>query len=153
MVIHHDKHHQSYVNNLNTALANQSTALEIEDIATLIELQPKIKFNGGGHINHSLFWKNLAPYGSESTNIDTAAPSLKTSLEKQWGSLENFMNEFNNTLMNLQGSGWGWLTSSETRGKLKILSTKDQDLVLDAVPIFGVDMWEHAYYLQVSPAL
>ncbi|KAJ5088696.1 superoxide dismutase mitochondrial [Penicillium angulare] len=148
MTIHHDKHHQAYVTNLNAALANQTLALAQSDIPKLVELQSKIKFNGGGHINHSLFWKNLAPYGSKFTNVDTQAPLLKAAIEKKWGTFEKFMTQFNNALINLQGSGWVWLTSTEPKGKLHIHSTKDQDPVIDAIPIFGVDMWEHAYYLQ-----
>ena len=149
MTIHHDKHHQAYVTNLNAALANQSAALQSGDIPKLVTLQSAIKFNGGGHINHSLFWKNLAPYGSNQTKVDMA-PTLKKTIENQWGSMQKFETAFNAVLMGLQGSGWGWLVSDETKGKLQIVSTKDQDPVTDAIPIFGVDMWEHAYYLQVS---
>ncbi|KAJ5082962.1 superoxide dismutase mitochondrial [Penicillium argentinense] len=148
MQIHHDKHHQAYVNNLNAALESQSTALVNSDLRKLVTLQQKIKFNGGGHINHSLFWKILAPYGSKQTNIDSAAPILKKAIESQWGSFQNFKDEFISVLTDLQGSGWGWLASKPIEGRLEVISTKDQDPVTDAVPIFGVDMWEHAYYLQ-----
>lgn len=149
METHHDKHHRAYVNNLNSALANQSIALQSNDIPELVSLQQTIKFNGGGHINHSLFWKNLAPYDSNQTNINQSAPLIKKAIEDQWGSLQTFTELFSKTLLNLQGSGWGWLVSQGTKGKLEILSTKDQGPVTDAVPIFGIDMWEHAYYLQV----
>ncbi|KAJ5172472.1 superoxide dismutase mitochondrial [Penicillium capsulatum] len=148
MQIHHDKHHQTYVNNLNSALANQTAALQSNEIPKLVSLQQSIKFNGGGHINHSLFWKNLAPYNSRQTNIDRSAPTLKKAIEVQWGSVQNFEDAFEKLLLNLQGSGWGWLVGKETGGKLDIVTTKDQDPVTDAVPIFGIDMWEHAYYLQ-----
>lgn len=153
MALHHDKHHQTYVNSLNAALVNQSAALKANDTKKLAELQGKVKFNGGGHINHSLFWKNLAPYGSQATDIGATAPNLKSAIEKQWGSLPSFIAEFNNTLLNIEGSGWGWLTSPQPKGKLAIVSTKDQVPVTNAIPIFGVDMWEHAYYLQVSLSL
>lgn len=149
MQIHHDKHHQAYVNNLNTALVSQSKALETSNLRQLVSLQQKIKFNGGGHINHSLFWKNLTPPGSKQTKIDTVAPTLKKAIETQWGSTQNFIDEFKIGLTDLQGSGWGWLANKSIEGRLEIISTKDQDPVTDAVPIFGVDMWEHAYYLQV----
>ncbi|KAB8079525.1 superoxide dismutase [Mn], mitochondrial [Aspergillus leporis] len=148
MEIHHQKHHQTYITNLNAALTAQSNALATNDIPQLINLQQKIKFNGGGHINHSLFWKNLAPHGSPETNIDQAAPSLKAAIEAQYGSVQKFAEVFGSVLLTLQGSGWGWLVSHGPGGKLEIVSTKDQDPVTDKVPIFGVDMWEHAYYLQ-----
>ncbi|KOC09462.1 Mn superoxide dismutase MnSOD [Aspergillus flavus AF70] len=148
MEIHHQKHHQTYITNLNAALSAQSTALAANNIPQLINLQQKIKFNGGGHINHSLFWKNLAPHASPETNIDQAAPVLKAAIEAQYGSVEKFKEAFGATLLGLQGSGWGWLVANGPGGKLDIVSTKDQDPVTDKVPVFGVDMWEHAYYLQ-----
>ncbi|KAJ0420522.1 Manganese/iron superoxide dismutase [Aspergillus carlsbadensis] len=150
MTLHHTKHHQTYVNNLNAAFASQATALSTQNIPELIALQQKIKFNGGGHINHSLFWKNLAPHESAATKIDSAAPTLKASIEAQFGSVDAFIKAFNAVLLGIQGSGWGWLVTDKTggQGKLEIVTTKDQDPVTGAVPVFGVDMWEHAYYLQ-----
>ncbi|KAL2823398.1 Manganese/iron superoxide dismutase [Aspergillus cavernicola] len=148
MTLHHQKHHQTYITNLNAALTAQSTALTTNNIPALISLQQKIKFNGGGHINHSLFWKNLAPYNSPPTDITASAPILKAALEAQFGSVEAFIKAFNTVLLGIQGSGWGWLIADEVKGKLEIVTTKDQDPVTGAVPVLGVDMWEHAYYLQ-----
>lgn len=148
MEIHHQKHHQTYITNLNAALTAQSTALQSQDVPALIGLQQKIKFNGGGHINHSLFWKNLAPASSPSTQLSSAAPGLQAAIERKWGSFESFQKAFNATLLGIQGSGWGWLVASAPKGELDIVTTKDQDPVTGAVPLFGVDMWEHAYYLQ-----
>ncbi|CEN62893.1 Putative Superoxide dismutase [Aspergillus calidoustus] len=148
MTLHHTKHHQTYVNNLNAAFASQATALSTQNIPELIALQAKIKFNGGGHINHSLFWKNLAPYESSATKIDSAAPTLKAAIEAQFGSVNELIKAFNAVLLGIQGSGWGWLVADKVGGKLEIVTTKDQDPVTGAVPVFGVDMWEHAYYLQ-----
>lgn len=150
MELHHKKHHQTYVNNLNAALASQASALDSNDITQLISIQQKLKFNGGGHINHSLFWKNLARYDSPATNLERSAPSLKDAIEKQWGSVKNFTDAFEAVLLGIQGSGWGWLVSSGKTGFLEIVTTKDQDPVTGPIPVFGVDMWEHAYYLQVS---
>ncbi|KAL4871225.1 hypothetical protein BDV12DRAFT_206801 [Aspergillus spectabilis] len=149
MTLHHQKHHQTYITNLNAALAAQSTALSSNNIPQLISLQQKLKFNGGGHINHSLFWENLAPYNSPATEI-SSAPVLKGAIEAHFGSVENFIKTFNTTLLGIQGSGWGWLVSdvSGGKGKLEIVTTKDQDPVTGQVPVFGIDMWEHAYYLQ-----
>ncbi|GAM33884.1 aminotransferase [Talaromyces pinophilus] len=162
MTLHHQKHHQTYINNLNAALSAQQAATTSNDIPALLALQQKIKFNGGGHINHSLFWRNLAPAGSAETNINAVAPNIKASIEVKWGSVDNFINDFKQTLLGIQGSGWGWLivkqgpAEKKTRS-LEIVTTKDQDSVVapdeSVVPLFGVDMWEHAYYLQVSRSL
>ncbi|PWY88649.1 superoxide dismutase [Mn], mitochondrial [Aspergillus sclerotioniger CBS 115572] len=148
MELHHKKHHQAYVTNLNAALAAEASALDSNDLTQIISIQQKLKFNGGGHINHSLFWKNLAPYDSPATKLDRSAPTLKAAIEKQWGSVKKFTDAFEAVLLGIQGSGWGWLVSKEKKGYLELETTKDQDPVMDSIPVFGVDMWEHAYYLQ-----
>ncbi|KAF4981886.1 hypothetical protein FZEAL_2406 [Fusarium zealandicum] len=146
MELHHSKHHQTYVNNLNAALKNEASASSSNDIAGQIALQAAIKFNGGGHINHSLFWENLAPSSSPDANPESA-PTLTAEISKVWGSLESFQAAVQKTLLGIQGSGWGWLVK-DSQG-LRIVTTKDQDPVVGGeVPIFGIDMWEHAYYLQ-----
>ncbi|KAK0720265.1 Manganese/iron superoxide dismutase [Lasiosphaeris hirsuta] len=145
MELHHSKHHQAYVTNLNKALQSHIAAVASHDIAAQIALQPVIKFNGGGHINHALFWQNLVP-ASASEASPKAAPSLSVEIEKTWGSLDGFKKAFTAALLGIQGSGWGWLVKEGGAG-LRIVSTKDQDPVAE-VPIFGIDMWEHAYYLQ-----
>lgn len=148
MELHHGKHHQAYVTNLNNALKSQATATSTNDIAGQIALQSAIKFNGGGHINHSLFWENLTPPFSADAEPDSA-PTLMAEISKVWGSLEGFQGAMTKTLLGLQGSGWGWLVK-DSQG-LRIVTTKDQDPVVGGeIPIFGIDMWEHAYYLQVS---
>lgn len=148
MELHHSKHHQTYVNNLNAALQSYSAAAQSNDVPARIALQAAIRFNGGGHINHSLFWENLCPSSSPDAKPD-AAPTLVAEIEKTWGGLEAFKKEFAGALLGIQGSGWGWLVKDKL-GRLAIVTTKDQDPVVGGeVPIFGVDMWEHAYYLQV----
>jgi Fe-Mn family superoxide dismutase len=151
MELHHSKHHQTYITNLNAALAAQATATQTNDVSQLISLQQKIKFNGGGHINHSLFWKNLTPPNSKEADIDSVAPTLKVAIVERWGSVDKFVDTFKTTLLAIQGSGWGWLVSKAgPKGRLEIVTTKDQDPIPEPdVPLFGVDMWEHAYYLQV----
>jgi len=149
MEIHHQKHHQTYITNLNASLTAQSTALQSQDVPQLISLQQKIKFNGGGHINHSLFWKNLTPASSPQAKLESA-PGVKAAIERKWGSYEGFQKVFSATLLGIQGSGWGWLVANKPKGELEIVTTKDQDPVTGDTPLFGVDMWEHAYYLQVS---
>ncbi|KAK0754849.1 manganese superoxide dismutase precursor [Schizothecium vesticola] len=146
MTLHHEKHHQAYVTNLNAALQAHVAAVTAGDIASQIALQASIKFNGGGHINHSLFWLNLSPSDAPETKPD-AAPSLQTEIEKTWGTLDAFKKAFSATLLALQGSGWGWLVKEGA--SLRIITTKDQDPVVGGeIPVLGVDMWEHAYYLQ-----
>jgi len=155
MELHHQKHHQTYVNNLNAALSTHVKATQANDVPTLISLQQKIRFNGGGHINHSLFWKNLTPPNTPGNEISSAAPTLREAIIAQWGSDSAFIQAFNTVLLGLQGSGWGWLVSTGgPRGRLEIVTTKDQDPIVGPdVPVFGVDMWEHAYYLQVRMKL
>jgi superoxide dismutase, Fe-Mn family len=152
MELHHSKHHQAYVNNLNAALKVVATAQAQQDVPTQIQTQQAIRFNGGGHINHSLFWLNLAP--TNTVNVTSAvAPKLSAAIKETWGSEKLFIKAFNNALLGIQGSGWGWLVKYENEnGRLGIATTKDQDPVVGKgeVPILGVDMWEHAYYLQVS---
>ncbi|KAH6641307.1 Manganese/iron superoxide dismutase [Chaetomium tenue] len=149
MELHHSKHHQAYVTNLNKALESHVAAVASKDVAGQIALQQIIKFNGGGHINHSLFWKNLAPAGSDEASLDRAS-SLVAEIAKTWGSFDAFKKAFSTALLGLQGSGWGWLVKEAGNGAgLRIVTTKDQDPVVGGdVAIFGVDMWEHAYYLQ-----
>jgi len=146
MELHHSKHHQAYVTNLNNALQAHVTAVTSNDIAGQIALQQTIKFNGGGHINHSLFWQNLAPATSDDAKPE-AAPSLVAEIEKTWGSFDGFKKAFSAALLGIQGSGWGWLVKDGS--SLRIVTTKDQDPPVGGEkPVFGVDMWEHAYYLQ-----
>lgn len=150
MELHHSKHHQTYVNNLNAALKSLVIAAKNNDLPAQIALQPAIKFNGGGHINHSLFWQNLAPSSSQEAQT-LAAPKLVAAIERTWGTVGGFQKAFNTALLGIQGSGWGWLVKFENEGgRLGIVTTKDQDPVVGKgdVPILGVDMWEHAYYLQ-----
>ncbi|KAG5972173.1 Superoxide dismutase [Mn], mitochondrial, partial [Claviceps digitariae] len=146
MELHHSKHHQAYVTNLNNALNTCAAATASNDIAGQIALQNAIKFNGGGHINHSLFWENLAPATSAEASPQSAA-TLMAAIAHTWGSFEAFKTAFTKALLALQGSGWGWLVKEGT--VLRIVTTKDQDPVVSGeVPILGIDMWEHAYYLQ-----
>jgi len=147
MELHHKKHHQTYVNALNAseqAYAQASTPRE------RIALQAALKFNGGGHINHSLFWKNLAPSAAvrKGHGGELRDGPLKIAILERWGSYDTFKQEFNTTTAGIQGSGWGWLGLNPATGKLEIVTTANQDPLLSHVPIIGVDIWEHAFYLQ-----
>ncbi|KAH7361704.1 Manganese/iron superoxide dismutase [Plectosphaerella cucumerina] len=147
MRLHHDKHHQAYVTNINAAVANYSSAPSLAD---QIALQSAINFNGGGHINHSLFWRNLAPANSSDASAPAAAaPSLAVAVDAEFGSFDAMIDVFSKELVAVQGSGWGWLVKEEKGGSLRIVTREDQDPVVEGeVPIIGVDVWEHAYYLQ-----
>jgi len=151
MELHHSKHHQTYITNLNAALKSQQEAIQISDIPTQVSLQPGIKFNAGGHINHSLFWQNLCSANSSDAK-SSAAPKLVEKIKATWGDEAKFREAFKTALLGIQGSGWGWLVKIEggKEDRLVVMTTKDQDPVVGKgeVPILGVDMWEHAYYLQ-----
>lgn len=149
MELHHKRHHQAYVDNLNKSLQLLTTAVASGDVATQVTLQEAIRFNGGGHINHSLFWRNLTPAGNtESEPSGAAAPTLVKDINQTWGNVDNFKKAFSTALLGIKGSGWGWLVLEPATG-LRIMTTKDQDPPVGGeIPILGVDMWEHAYYLQ-----
>jgi len=153
MTLHHGKHHATYVNNLNAALEKMSDAMAKQDYATMIALQGAIQFNGGGHLNHSIFWQNLCPVKDVVTPND-ANPELGKAIEAQWGSLDNFKTEFNTKTAAIQGSGWGWLGYNKQSKKLEFATCANQDpLVMKGlVPLLGIDVWEHAYYLQYKNA-
>ncbi|GJJ07098.1 hypothetical protein Clacol_001297 [Clathrus columnatus] len=143
MTLHHTKHHQTYVNGLNSA---ESAYAQTTSPKERIALQAALKFNGGGHINHSLFWKNLAPVSAGGGKIHDGP--LKTALERDFGSVEEFKKALNAASAAIQGSGWGWLGYSVSAKKLEIITTPNQDPLLSHVPLIGIDMWEHAFYLQ-----
>ncbi|KAG9315078.1 manganese superoxide dismutase [Chiua virens] len=149
MRLHHDKHHKTYVDALNAAENNYARAGTPKE---RIALQSAIRFNGGGHINHSLFWKNLssAPDGTHAKGkggILGDGP-LKDAIGRNFGSLEDFIKEFNSTAAAIQGSGWCWLGWNPKTKVLDAITTANQDPLLSHVPIIGIDVWEHAYYLQ-----
>ncbi|CAB4399372.1 unnamed protein product [Rhizophagus irregularis] len=150
MKVHHEKHHQAYVNGLNVAEEKFDQALKDKDVISQIALQPALKFNGGGHINHSLFWANLAPKkegGGEPPNGE-----LLSAIKKEFDSLENFISKFNTLTAAVQGSGWGWLGYNKTTKRVEIVTLPNQDPLTTHVPLLGIDVWEHAYYLQYKNA-
>ncbi|TIA59258.1 manganese and iron superoxide dismutase [Aureobasidium pullulans] len=141
MQLHHSKHHQTYITNLNAALTSQLHALISNNLPLQLANQQIITFNGGGHINHSLFWENLCA-ASESKVTD--AKQVIAEIEKQWGGIEEFKDRF---WENVFGYPREWV--GMYGGRLAIVTTKDQDPVaVGLTPLLGVDVWEHAYYLQ-----
>lgn len=146
MQLHHSKHHATYVNNLNVAEEKLAEAKAKNDVSAIIALAPAIKFNGGGHINHSIFWQNLKPKGS-----GEPSGALADAIKKDFGSFDNMKKLLSAATVGVQGSGWGWLGYNKTAKRLEITTCANQD-PLEAtkglVPLFGIDVWEHAYYLQ-----
>jgi len=149
MEIHHGKHHAAYVTNLNKALEGsdlQSKSIE-ELMAGISKAPMAVRNNGGGHFNHSLFWNIMKPKGG-----GTPAGDLGTAITKDFGSFDKFKEQFGNAGMTRFGSGWAWLVKQHD--KLVVCSTPNQDNpVMDiaevkGVPILGMDVWEHAYYLK-----
>ena len=150
MEIHHTKHHQTYVNNLNAALEGHAdlAAKSIEDLVANLKdlpesIQTAVRNNGGGHFNHSFFWESL-----QAPSAEAAIPaSLKSRLEADFGSVEAFKESFAKAAATRFGSGWAWLVDRD--GHLEVLSTANQHtpLELGLKPLLGLDVWEHAYYL------
>ncbi len=144
MELHYTKHHQAYVNNLNAALEKYVEAEKKGDVAAMIALQPAIRFNGGGHVNHSIFWTNLTPKGGEPKG------DLLEAIKKEFGSLDKLIEVMSSSTVAIQGSGWGWLGYDKAKGRLAIAACSNQDPLSTTglVPLLGIDVWEHAYYLQ-----
>ena len=150
MEIHHGKHHQAYVDNLNKALAgSEAENSKIEDLMANVSKHPAaVRNNGGGHYNHTLFWSVMSPNGGGAPSGDLAA-----AINEAFGSLEEFKKKFAEAGATRFGSGWAWLTADQS-GKLQVSSTPNQDNPLMDVadvkgtPLLGMDVWEHAYYLK-----
>lgn len=148
MRVHHQKHHQTYVNNLNAALERFSAAQKDNDLPALALLTLQINFNGGGHLNHSIFWRNLCPPDKAS---GTPQGELLKAIEREFGTFADFKSFFATHTGAIQGSGWGWLGYNPTSKRVQFATTANQDPLLATrglVPLLGVDVWEHAYYLQ-----
>jgi len=148
MEIHHGKHHNAYVTNLNNAIAgSDAEKLSIEEICKNISKYPvAVRNNGGGHYNHSLFWTLMSPKGGSPSG------ALADAITSAFGSVEEMKTKFNAAAAGRFGSGWAWLIK-DASGKLAITSTPNQDNPLmdiaevKGTPVLGLDVWEHAYYL------
>lgn len=148
MKLHYEGHHKAYVNNLNKAMEQYVEAEKKNDLAAMVALQSAIKFNGGGHINHSIFWTNLAPKNAGGGQAPQGP--LADAIAKEFGSLEKFIEQFSAKAVAIQGSGWCWLGYNKAKGRLEIMTCDNQDPLSTKglIPLLGVDVWEHAYYLQ-----
>ncbi len=156
MEIHHSKHHQAYITNVNNALAGKAD-LEAKSLCELIgnlaslpeDIRGAVRNNGGGHANHSFFWKVIAPGGAKAPSGDLAA-----AIDKAFGSFDAFKEAFAKAGATRFGSGWAWLVKKDD-GSLAVCSTANQDCPCmgaaiagcEGKPILGLDVWEHAYYL------
>jgi Fe-Mn family superoxide dismutase len=150
MTLHHDKHHQAYINNLNAAIEKhpelgKHTAEDlIKNLSSVPEdIRAAVRNNGGGHVNHTMLWEIMKPNGG-----GDPTGAISEQIKKDFGSFEDFKKVFNETTAKQFGSGWGWLILEG--GKLKVVTTANQDNPLSSghFPILGNDVWEHAYYLK-----
>jgi superoxide dismutase, Fe-Mn family len=151
MEIHHDKHHATYIANLNKALESQPQlhGKSIEELLSDLNAIPEVvrlavRNNGGGHANHTLYWEILTPGGAKAP-----AGELEKAIRSVFGTLDEFTGQFSNAGLTRFGSGWAWLVMDAGK-KLKVYSTANQDSPLSQgdIPLLGMDVWEHAYYLK-----
>ncbi len=150
MTIHHTKHHQAYIDKLNAAVADHAdlAAMPVESLLKKLDQIPEsirtaVRNHGGGHANHSLFWKVMQPVSTSSTIPAALADAIKS----KFSSFDNMREAFNTAAGGQFGSGWAWLVTGD--GGLEIVATANQDspLSMGKTPILGIDVWEHAYYL------
>jgi superoxide dismutase, Fe-Mn family len=144
MELHHKGHHNAYVTNYNSATEQLGAATSSGNVQSQIALQAAINCNGGGHVNHSLFWENLAPRSQGGG--DPPAGRLARAIDSVYGDYERFRQLFSAALAGIQGSGWAWLVKEKATGAISIRTYANQDPVVGAFePLLGIDAWEHAY--------
>ena len=144
MELHHDRHHAAYVTGANAALEKLQAAREASDHAAINLHEKNLAFNLGGHINHSIFWKNLSPNGGGEPGGD-----LAEAIKDSFGSFDAFKAQFTAAALGIQGSGWAVLAYDSVSGRLVTFQMFDQqgNVPVGTIPLFQVDMWEHAFYL------
>ena len=147
MELHHKSHHNTYVTSYNAAAEKLDGTT---DPAATIGLQPLINFHGGGHINHSLFWENLAPSSKKGAGVGGEEPAagsaLGKAIQESYGSVDALKKVVNAKLAGIQGSGWAWLVKDTETGKVQVRTYANQDPVGGQyIPLLGIDAWEHAY--------
>jgi Fe-Mn family superoxide dismutase len=144
MELHHSKHHAAYVAGANSALEQMEEARTKSDFGAINKLQKDLAFHLSGHINHSIFWKNLAP-----TNSDRPEGELSAAIDEFFGSFESFQAHFNAAAMGIQGSGWAFLAWDSVGQRLIVEQLYDQqsNVAMASIPLLMLDMWEHAFYL------
>jgi len=153
MEIHHDRHHAGYVKGLNKALTELRNIRSGSGDASMVAHWTKqLSFHGGGHINHTLFWQGMAPAGKGGGGMPDG--KLARQIDRDFGTFEQFVAQFKAAAASVEGSGWAWLVWEPMAHQLLILQAENQQKLLFAgcVPIIGVDVWEHAYYLKYQNA-
>jgi Fe-Mn family superoxide dismutase len=148
MELHYLKHHKGYVTNLNAALEKYAKAQKDNDLEAMIAEQAAIRFNGGGHVNHSIFWTILAP--AKKGGGGEPKGDLGAAVARDFGSFAQLIEKMSSKTVAIQGSGWGWLGYCKEKKGLVISTCANQDPLSTQglIPLFGIDVWEHAYYLQ-----
>lgn len=148
VTVHYEQYHQSSVDSLNKAFESQNFSLSTGDILQQIKVSAEIKTYMGAHINHCLFFENLAHPSSPDVQ-PASGPLLLQAIEQRWGNFARFREEMSTKSLSVLASGFAWLTVDEESGALEIMITKDNDMVPQGkVPLIAIDMWEHAYFLQ-----
>ncbi|CAH0545909.1 unnamed protein product [Brassicogethes aeneus] len=152
MELHHTKHHKTYVDNFNIFQERLQKSIEDHDPTSIIQNFKALQFNGGGHINHTIFWRNLTPDQTQ------PSPELCKAIDANFGGMDEMKSILSAAAVGLQGSGWAWLGYDQVAQRMVVKTTNNQD-PLEATtglkPLLGIDVWEHAYYLQyqnVRPA-
>lgn len=143
--VHHMKHHAAYVNALNDIEEKVKNAVSKNDINEVINLGNALKFHGGGHLNHSMYWESMSPCGGEPSN------ELSCAINASFGSLDKMKDLMSQMAVAVQGSGWAWLGYSPITKSLQLAVAKDQDSLFamtGLIPLLPIDVWEHAYYIQ-----
>lgn len=150
MRLHHSKHHNAYVTNFNTAVSQLSELKQDDGNVSekLKQLHSVIRFNLGGHINHTIFWKNLCPVSKGGGVAPKSGTKLATLIDRNFGNLQAMKDQIRTASLAVQGSGWAWLGYCSKSDSLRISATSNQDPLESQVPLLGIDVWEHAYYLQ-----
>ncbi len=148
MELHYLKHHKGYVTNLNAALEKYSKSQSENNLEAMIAEQQAIRFNGGGHLNHSIFWTTLAPVKKGGGGEPKG--ELLAAIVRDFGSFAQFVEKMGSKTAAIQGSGWGWLGYCKEKKGLVLTTCANQDPLSTQglAPLFGIDVWEHAYYLQ-----
>ncbi|MDQ7014655.1 MAG: superoxide dismutase [Planctomycetota bacterium] len=148
MRIHHDKHHAGYVRGLNAALAALAEARASGDASLIQHWTKKVSFHGSGHVNHTLFWLGMAPPSRGGGGEPSG--KLADAIVRDFGGFDKFSWQFQAAAKSVEGSGWGWLVHEPISGRLTVLQVENQQklLMTGCVPLLGIDVWEHAYYLK-----
>ena len=154
--VHYNKHHLNYVNTLNGAIGPLSTALANNDLETVVKLQQTISFNGGSHINHSMYWENLAPISGTGGKPPVPTSLFNKQIVQDWGTFDSLIKYLTKRTTEIKGSGWGWLVLDKATKKTMFMQTQNQDTIIgidtDKVPLLAIDVWEHAYYIDYKNA-